>query len=108
MSDIILVRFIRKPLDAKEVMREAKSDFYDTFEVKIAETVQLTTVEYDNFAADLLEDRDWLAGKGGFKNNIRQVIAVTAPERQTLYVDPSGHAYGRYVGLRIDNKAEVA
>jgi len=48
-----------------------------------------------------LARREWLAGKGGWRGEIRLAIAVVAPDRETLYVDPSGSDYGRYVGRRV-------
>lgn len=99
MPDTILIRFTRKPLTLRDVLVEMrKSDAY-SHEAVIAEYQQLTTEEYDDFTDSFLADHDWLAGKGGFKNDIRQVIAVSAVGRETLYVDPSGHSYARYVGM---------
>ena len=60
---------------------------------------ELTEAEYDAFANALLEDRDWLAGLGGHANGRRRVVAVSAPGRTTVFVDPSGSRYGRYVGI---------
>jgi hypothetical protein len=48
----------------------------------------------------LLKGRDWLAGKGGFNNGSRVVIAVES-EGQTIYVNPEGHDYARYVGFPL-------
>ncbi len=64
---------------------------------------ELTAAEYDAFANTLLEDRDWLTGRGGHANGHRQVVEVSAPGRTTLYVDPSGGSYGRYVGVAIES-----
>jgi hypothetical protein len=30
---------------------------------------------------------------------VRQVIAITAPERETLYANPEGYSYARYIGM---------
>ncbi|GHU15393.1 hypothetical protein AGMMS50225_28610 [Betaproteobacteria bacterium] len=50
-----------------------------------------------------LADRDWLAGRGGYlKDDGRSVVEVSAPNRTTLFVDPSGSNYGRYVGIRVE------
>jgi hypothetical protein len=68
----------------------------------------MTAAEYDAFIAKPLASREWLAGKGGWKNNnVRYAVAVTAPERETIYVDPSGSDYGRYVGRRVDGAGVV-
>lgn len=60
---------------------------------------EMTAAEYDGFTASLLEDRDWLAGKGGLRNGKAVVIEITAPNRKTLYIDASGFDYARYVGI---------
>lgn len=100
MSDTISIRFARKPTDIEDVRRVANNSFYDTSEAAIAETVELSAAEYDTFARLMYKDWDWLDGKGGFKQGICQAVAVTAPGRETLYVDPSGHAYARYAGMK--------
>ena len=68
---------------------------------------KLTTAEYDIFANTLLEDRDWLAGRGGHTDGHRRVVEVSAPGCTTLYVDPSGGSYGRYVGVAIDSPTPI-
>jgi hypothetical protein len=46
--------------------------------------------------------RSWLKGRGGWdKNGVRRAIALKCPGRITLYVDPSGYDYGRYVGVKV-------
>ena len=93
------VRFARKPVDLDDVLASTSND--DRPEpVVISETRELTPAEYDQFARTLLQDRDWLAGKGGYPDDTtRHVVEVRAEQRRTLYVDPSGSAYGRYVGI---------
>ena len=93
------VRFTRKPVDLQEVLAAMPYDERPE-PVVISETRELTTTEYDVFANTLLQDRDWLAGKGGYPDHAtRHVVEVKAENRKTLYVDPSGSAYGRYVGI---------
>lgn len=101
MSEEIFVRFARKPYRFDEVEAAARDTDDPGSRVMIAETKELSAAEYDAFTNSLLKDREWLSGKGGYLNNTRQAIEVTAPDRQTLYVDPSGSSYGRYVGLRV-------
>ncbi|MDD3183650.1 MAG: hypothetical protein PHD48_12740 [Alphaproteobacteria bacterium] len=101
MTEEIFVRFARKPYRFDEVISAARDTDDLGSRVVISETIELTTDEYDAFANAPLRDRAWLAGKGGYFDLKRQVVEVTAPERQTLYVDPSGSSYGRYVGLRV-------
>lgn len=94
----IRARFARKPCDLDEVLHN--TDPSALFEpIEIAWRKALTEAEYDAFANTLLEDRDWLAGLGGHANGRRRVVAVSAPGRTTVFVDPSGSRYGRYVGI---------
>jgi hypothetical protein len=96
------VRFTRKPVDLQEVLAATPYDERPE-PVVISETRELTTAEYDVFANTLLQDRDWLAGKGGYLDHAtRHVVEVKAENRKTLYVDPSGSAYGRYVGIAVE------
>ena len=103
MSDTIHVIYARKPCDWHEIESGSRRDCGTAYPTEIVETKEMTAAEYDTFVAKPLASREWLAGKGGWKNNnVRYAIAVTAPERETLFVDPSGSDYGRYVGRRID------
>ena len=94
----IRARFARKPCDLDEVLHNTDpSAVLET--IDIAWRKALTEAEYDAFANTLLQDRDWLAGLGGHANGRRRVVAVSAPGRTTVFVDPSGSRYGRYVGI---------
>ena len=94
----IRARFARKPYSLDEVLHN--TDPSAPFEpIEIAWRKELTEAEYDAFANTLLQDRDWLAGLGGHADGRRRVVAVSAPGRTTVFVDPSGSAYGRYVGI---------
>ena len=94
----IRVRFARKPCDLDEVLHNADpSAPLEPIEIELHK--ELTEAEYDAFANTLLQDRDWLAGLGGHANGRRRVVAVSAPGRTTVFVDPSGSSYGRYVGI---------
>ena len=102
MSTSIHARFTRKPCSIDEVHHT--SDPSAPPEVITIEFRKvLTATEYDAFANTLLEDRDWLAGRGGHADGHRRVVEVSAPGRTTLYVDPSGSSYGRYVGVAIES-----
>lgn len=101
MNPRVNVRFARKPSDMQEIESTARDEYAEVCECEIAETIALSTPEYDAFTKSFWRDHAWLDGKGGYKNLRRQVVAVTAPERTTLYVDPSGSAYGRYVGTEV-------
>ncbi len=101
MSNHITVRYARKPTDLDEVKASAADRHGYAFETAITETIELSAGEYDAFTRSFLKDYAWLTGKGGVVKNIHQAVAVTAPERITLYVNPEGSSYGRYVGLAV-------
>ena len=44
------------------------------------------------------EEWPWLEGRGGDSNGLTQVVAITAPGRETLYANPEGYSYARYIG----------
>ena len=94
----IRARFARKPYSLDEVLHNADpSAPLEPIEIELHK--ELTEAEYDAFANTLLQDRDWLAGLGGHTAGRRRVVAVSAPGRTTVFVDPSGSRYGRYVGI---------
>ena len=102
MTTTIRARFTRKPCSLDEVLHNSDpSTSPETITIEFSK--ELTTAEYDTFANTLLDDRDWLTGRGGHANGLRQVVEVSAPGRTTLYVDPSGGSYGRYVGVAIES-----
>ena len=102
MTTTIRARFTRKPCKLDEVPHNSDSSA-PLESITIGFQKELTAAEYDAFASTLLEDRDWLTGRGGHANGHRQVVEVSAPGRNTLYVDPSGGSYGRYVGVAIES-----
>ena len=94
----IHARFVRKPYDYASALDQL--DITEPAEVVTIEArCPLTTAGYDAFVAHFFMGRDWLAGRGGFENGRRMVIEVTASQRRTLYIDPSGSDYARYVGF---------
>ena len=102
MTTTIRARFTRKPCSLDEVLHNTDPSAPPE-SITIEFCKEMTIGEYDAFASTLLEDRDWLAGRGGHSNGKRSVVEVSAPGRTTLYVDPSGGSYGRYVGVAIDS-----
>ena len=102
MSTSIRARFTRKPCSIDEVHHNSDPSAPPEV-ITIEFRKELTATEYDAFANTLLEDRDWLAGRGGHADGHRRVVEVSAPGRTTLYVDPSGSSYGRYVGVAIES-----
>ncbi|CBJ35898.1 hypothetical protein [Ralstonia solanacearum] len=85
--------FARKPADLSEVRGK------EYVEVYVTETKELTAAEFDDFASGLLVSRDWLRSKGGRGGRLGSYlcIEITAPGRPTLYVNPEGSDYARYV-----------
>jgi hypothetical protein len=102
MTTTIRARFTRKPCSLDEVLHNSDPSAPPE-SITIEFRKELTAAEYDTFANTLLQDRDWLTGRGGHANGQRQVVEVSAPGRTTLYVDPSGGSYGRYVGVAIES-----
>jgi hypothetical protein len=102
MTTAIRARFTRKPCSLDEVLHNSDPSAPPE-SIMIEFRKELTAAEYDAFANTLLEDRDWLTGRGGHTNGLRRVVEVSAPGRTTLYVDPSGGSYGRYVGVAIES-----
>lgn len=93
------VRFTRKPCCLADVRTSFAPDDASS-PVAIELLKDMTAIEYDAFAENLLLDQAWLTGRGGYINRqVRSVVMVTAPERVTLYIDPSGSGYARYVGV---------
>ena len=103
----------------------------DEIQGKITHRAQLTDAQYDIFAENLLASLPWLAGKGGtdstadlpgtddlsfFQLTPEQqeewkarafslFVEVTAPNRESIYIDPQGHSYARYVGFSAEPPA---
>lgn len=79
----------------------------------ITETVCLTCDEWDEFRQSLMQNRDWLAGKGGCRGmRQRYVVLVVRPgvtpaESTGVFVDPQGYNYARYVGFYLSPERKV-
>ncbi len=103
MTNTIQVIYARKPCNWHEIETGSRKGYGgQPYKTEIIETREMTEAEYDEFISNPLKSRDWLAGKGGFKNSeTRLAIAVTSQGRRTLYVDPSGSDYGRYIGQTV-------
>lgn len=99
MSNLITIRFARKPSSLQEMKAEINSSGCEIAKCQVAETIQLTAAEYDAFTRLIYKEWPWLEGRGGDRNGIRQVVAITAPERETLYANPEGYSYARYIGM---------
>ena len=94
---------VRKPSDLDEVKStpRANSDRLET--VAVVETINLTQAEHKRVCRNPLNDYGFLKGKGGFsdEHDYRQVVEITADGQPTLYADPSGSSYCRYLGIEV-------
>lgn len=92
----------RKPRDLDEVMQNMQ--YLDHKEwVEITEEVQLTPEQYESFWNNPLGDEihEFLSGKGGYQNHQRVAVLLRCDHQKPIVVDPSGSAYGQYVGFEV-------
>ncbi|MBE0474893.1 hypothetical protein [Rhodoferax sp.] len=87
----ITLPFARKPCNLSKL----GGDQPET--ILVTETREMSTAEFDEFAANLLRSRDWLDGKGGTTQVGTLCVEVCAPGRPYLYINPEGSNYARYV-----------
>jgi len=115
---------LNKNCTLAEYEREVRAGEYYHETVEVREFVTMTPEQYNEFANNLLDNREWLAGKGGhgtdwdmphevkhwWQLNTEQkeayrreafaiCVAVQCDGRRTLYVNPEGHGYARYLGI---------
>jgi hypothetical protein len=115
-----------------EYLEQLETRDYDLNWAEVIETRQLNCAEWNELMQNLLTDRDWLAGKGGASSwavsfgdsrdgwlelseperelfratSYLYVIAVIAPTGQTIYIDPEGYNYARYVAFAAEGMPE--
>ena len=71
-------------------------------EVLSTETIKLTEAQYKAICNRPLNDYNFLAGKGGYDDDgNRTAIELACDGKPSLYTDPSGSSYCRYLGLKI-------
>lgn len=87
----VTLPFARKPCDLSELGGGSPA------KVLVTETREMTTTEFDEFAANLLRSRPWLNGRGGTTREGTLCVEVCAPGRPYLYINPEGGDYARYV-----------
>lgn len=97
----VKIYMVRKPSDIDEVMELCQRYNVQAEEVMVAETVNLPPVRYNAVCRNPLDDYIFLSGKGGYDENHRQVVAIQCHGKPTLYVDPSGSSYCRYMGVEL-------
>ena len=102
---------VRKPSDIEEVLDVSKTIVKDcpfrVEEVLISETINLSKTEYKKVCERPLDDYGFLIGKGGYDKvddkEYRKVVELTCEGHLTLYTDPSGSSYCRYLGIKVEN-----
>ena len=98
--ETVKVYMVRKPSDFEEVKTLCKKYAHEAEEVLIEETINLPLVWYKALCQCLLDNYIFLFGKGGYDEaGHRKVVAIKCPGKPTLYVDPSGSNYCRYMGV---------
>ena len=102
--ETVKVYMVRKPSDFEEVKNVCKKYAHEYEEVLIEEIINLPLVWYETLCQRPLDNYIFLSGKGGYDNaGHRKVIAIKCPNRPTLYVDPSGSSYCRYMGVENED-----
>lgn len=98
----VKIYMVRKPSDIDEVKELCRRYNNQAEEVTVAETVELPEVWYNAVCQNPLNDYIFLSGKDGYDDeNHRQVFALQCLDKPTLYVDPSGSSYCRYMGIEL-------
>lgn len=96
----VKVYMVRKPSDFEEVKTLCKKYAHEAEEVLIEETVNLPQVWYEALCQRPLDNYIFLSSKGGYDDlGHRKVVAIKCSGKPTLYVDPSGSSYCRYMGV---------
>lgn len=129
----VLLPSLNKNNTIEEYTEQRESGNYAIVRGKVTDRAKLTAEQYDVFVQNLLENVPWLAGKGGcgstadlpeetddldfFKLTPDQQAAwkagvyslfveVSAPGRETVYIDPQGFEYARYLGFAVNPSLE--
>ncbi|MBQ9089709.1 MAG: hypothetical protein IJY58_01520 [Alphaproteobacteria bacterium] len=98
----VKIYMVRKPSNINEVMELCQRYVQQVEEAVVAETIELPEVWYNAVCRNPLDNYIFLSGKGGYDDeNHRQVVALQCPGKPTLYVDPSGSSYCRYMGIKL-------
>lgn len=99
---MVRVKFARKPNDMHEVLAAARDEDDKGHLVRIIEHRRLTPTEYEALSSDFMGIYEWMRDKGGWdRDGNRLAIKITCPGYPTLFIDPSGAFYGRYVGVEV-------
>lgn len=94
------ISLVRKPLNMKEVEKAIRKGEADRVKAVVDKSYKLSENEYDKFVYNFMVHTTYLRGEGGVDSDgTVHVIEITAPARKTIYVDPEGYDYARYVGF---------
>ena len=100
------VYMVRKHSDFEEVKTLCKKYAHEAEEVLIEETVSLPQVWDEALCQRPLDNYIFLFSKGGYDDfGRRKVVAIKCLGKPTLYVEPSGSSYCRYMG--VENYDEI-
>lgn len=120
----VAVPRLNKQEHISRYLEQLKARDFNIEWAEVTETRCMNCAEWNEFVTHLMTDRDWLAGKGGpdswtmpgtdyyklseaeqnewLRGSYIEVIAVVAPTGQTIYIDPQGYDYARYVAFAAD------
>jgi len=126
----ILEPSLNKNCTLGEYLEQLENGNCNIIRGKVTERARLTNDQFDILAVNLMAALPWLAGKGGTGcdidfpgvENVNQLndeqlqvyrencyslfIEVSAPNRETIYIDPQGYNYARYVGFKSPQQPE--
>lgn len=93
------ITLIRKPYNMKEVEDDIRKGHGDRVKAIVDKSYKLSANEYDKFVYNFMVHTTYLSGEGGVDpDGTVHVVEITAPGKKTIYVDPEGYDYARYVG----------
>jgi len=97
---MVVAYFVENPRTLEDLPMDTKNSTPHDVLVEIIETWVMSADEYDQFVADLSAPNPRFKGKGEGEDTGETWLAIEiiAPERRTLYVNPEGSEYARYVG----------
>lgn len=102
IMETVKVYMVRKPSDFEDVKTLCKKYAHKAEELLIEETINLPPTWYEEFCQCPLDNYIFLSGKGGYDDfGHRKVVAIKCSGKPTLYVDPSGSSYCRYMGVEL-------
>lgn len=93
------ITLIRKPQNMKEVESDMRAGHGDRVKAVVDKSYTLSKSEYEAFVYDFNRHTTYLSREGGVDpDGTVHVVEIKAPGMKTIYVDPEGYDYARYVG----------